>query len=61
MMKVRKNAKIRIQSSTIPYPDTIWKSDKTQGHITHKRAKRSAFSKQMIRKLQETAKADFIT
>ena len=36
--------------------NTIWESDKTQGHITHKRAKRSALSQQVVKMLQGTDK-----
>ena len=36
--------------------DTVWKSDKTQGLIIHKRVNMSAFSQQVIKRLQGTGK-----
>ena len=45
-----------IQSITTPDPRHHGKVTKTQGNITHKRAKRSALSQQMITRLQGTDK-----
>ena len=55
LIKLRKMAKIRNRNNQIPHmtQDTIWESDKTQEHITYKRAKRSAPFQQAPTRLQE--------
>ena len=52
---IKKKAKIKNQYNQVPHliRDTIWESDKnTQESITHKKAKRSALSQQVIPRLQ---------
>ena len=58
LLKVKKKAKIRNQYNQVPHltRDTIRKSDKKQGNITHKRAKRSACSQKVITRLRGTEK-----
>ena len=55
-----KETKIRNRYNQIIHPvrDTIWESDKTQGDITHKRAKRSVFSQATKNRQDRLIKTD---
>ena len=56
--KLRKKTKIRNRYIQVPHltQDTIWKSEKTQENIEHKRSKRLALSQQVTTMLKATDK-----
>ena len=57
LASIKKKAKIRNEYNQVPHltRGTIWESyPKNQGNVTHKRAKRSALSQQVIRRQQGT-------
>ena len=57
-IKVKKKAKNMNNNNQVPHLplDIILQNDKTQGTITHKRAKRSALTKQVITRVHGTDK-----